>query len=514
MNPSNLLIAEKRLLNPMWRLNNLYKIVNKQGLEMLFKCNWAQQELYNNLWYCNIILKSRQLGISTFVCLLFLDRCLFNSNVSAGIIAHTLEDAQHIFRRVKFAYDNLPEELRELIKADNDTAGMLRFSNGSSLRVGTSLRSSTFQYLHISEFGKICARYPDKAQEIVTGALNTVAPGQYVIIESTAEGGSGYFFDMCKQAQDLQTAGTKLTELDYKFFFFPWYKHPDYKLCSMVEISQDLEEYFDELKSSCGIRLMSEQKAWYVKKYATQADDMKREYPSIPEESFQNSTEGLYYGKYFAKIRAEKRICNVSHDETLPVFVAMDLGFNDSTAIWFYQVSGQEVHIIDYYENSGEPFTHYLKVLKDKPYSIEKFYVPHDAKNTEYGSGLTRVRIAANHGITLNPLPKLSVQEGIDAVRNVLGKCWFDAKKCDKGIKSLEAYKKEWNERHGCWNDKPVHNFASDGADAFRYMAQSLRHSKNERDAELRHEESLLTAHHFLSPYQHPHFGNFGGGYF
>src|SRR5947207_3294102 len=142
--------AKKLFSSPHWRINNLYYIVNKQGKKIKFNLNWAQNRLYEDLWYCNIILKARQLGMSTFISLLFLDRCLFNSNVSAGIIAHTLEDSQQLFRRVKFAYDSLPESLRKAVSAENDTANMLKFSNGSSIRVGTSLRSSTFQYLHIS----------------------------------------------------------------------------------------------------------------------------------------------------------------------------------------------------------------------------------------------------------------------------------------------------------------------------------------------------------------------------
>jgi hypothetical protein len=123
-----------------------------------------------------LILKARQLGISTFVSLLFLDRCLFNSNQHTGIIAHTREDAEMLFRRVKFAYDSLPVEIKALRMANTDNARELQLSNGSTLRVGTSMRSSTLQYLHISEFGKICAKYPDKAREIVTGALNAIAP--------------------------------------------------------------------------------------------------------------------------------------------------------------------------------------------------------------------------------------------------------------------------------------------------------------------------------------------------
>src|SRR5207253_7657767 len=149
-----------------------------------FRLNWAQEELYHSMWYCNLILKARQIGLSTFICILFLDRCIFNENLSAGIIAHTMEDGQQIFRRIKFAYDNLPQELKSIVTADNDTSQMLKFSNGSSIRVGTSLRSSTMQYLHISEFGKICSQYPDKAREIMTGSLNTLGIGQYVFIES------------------------------------------------------------------------------------------------------------------------------------------------------------------------------------------------------------------------------------------------------------------------------------------------------------------------------------------
>ena len=134
-------LATKLLSDPDWRMNNLYYIIDKTGKRVKFKFNLAQRELYNDI----------QLGISTFVCILFLDRCLWNSNKAAGIIAHTMEDAEQMFRRVKYAYDNLPEDITNIISADNDTAQMLKFSNGSSISVGTSLRSSTFHYLHISE---------------------------------------------------------------------------------------------------------------------------------------------------------------------------------------------------------------------------------------------------------------------------------------------------------------------------------------------------------------------------
>ncbi|HLT41927.1 MAG TPA: hypothetical protein VKZ95_04415 [Sphingobacteriaceae bacterium] len=118
--------------------------------------------------------------------------------------------------------------------ASRDNANELRFANGSVYRVSTSLRSGTIQLLHISEFGKICREYPNKAQEIIAGALNTVQAGQFITIESTAEGREGHFYNMVKKAQDAQDRGDPLGLLDFKLFFFPWWKHPEYRLSPAV----------------------------------------------------------------------------------------------------------------------------------------------------------------------------------------------------------------------------------------------------------------------------------------
>lgn len=470
---SDLQIAIKNLSNPLWRLNNLYYIVNKQGLKVRFNLNWAQQKLYDDMWYCNVILKARQLGMSTFVCLLFLDRCLFNDNMSAGIIAHTLEDAQQMFRRVKFAYDNLPQSLRDLITAENDTTNMLKFSNGSTIRVGTSLRSSTFQYLHISEFGKICAKYPDKAQEIITGSLNTVATGQYVFIESTAEGRDGYFYDICKKAQADKQSKKELSKLEFRFHFFPWHGEPSYRIGNTPQVTDEMQTYFSHL-STCGIKLDEEQKAWYIARESTQTDGMRREYPSTPEEAWEVSHEGLYYAKQMTMVRAEKRIGFLPYDEEISVYTAWDLGYNDSTAIWFFQLHGKEIRLIDYLEGSGESLAYWLGELKKKDYVYEKHLAPHDILVHEYTSGMTRQASARKMGINLIPVPKVDLIPGIDQVRNMLSRCWFDEKKCAQGVKCLDGYKKEWDDRTGSWRSQPLHNWASHGADAFRTLATGL----------------------------------------
>lgn len=474
MTPEELKQAEKNICDPLWRLENLYWIIDKEGNRTQFKMNWAQKDLYKGLWHCNIILKARQLGISTFVSLLYLDRCLFNSNVSAGIIAHTKEDSEMLFRRVKFAYENLTPELLKLRTAKMDNARELQFNNGSLLRVGTSMRGSTLQYLHISEFGKICAKYPDKANEIITGSLNTVAAGQHIIIESTAEGRSGAYYEMCRVAQDMQDSKQPLSKLDYKFWFFPWWKEKTYSISPEgVPIPQDLRDYFNDLEQNERILLTAGQKAWYSKRAVTQGQDMKREYPATAKESFETANEGLYYGSLMTRARQEGRIRKIYLDENVPVHTAWDLGFGDSTAIWWFQLCGQEIHLLEYFEYSGEALLYYIKLLKQKDYSYGKHFVPHDAAVHEYSTGLTRIEVAAKHNIAFTLAPKLGISEGIDAVRNLLNRCWFDEEKCSQGIKALESYKRGWDDKNGCWREDPLHNAASHGADAFRVMATS-----------------------------------------
>jgi hypothetical protein len=327
-----------QLGNQRWRLNNLYTIIDKNGHPVRFKMNWAQEELYEGMHYSNIALKARQLGVTTFICVYFLDTALFNSNLRLGIIADTLPNGSAIFReKLLYSYNALPETIRRRIPTTRDSATELVLANNSSIRVGTSMRSGTLNYLHISEFGKICARYPDKAREIRTGSLNTIAPGQITFIESTAEGQEGDFFNMCEQAQAMQRMGRPLTPLDFKFFFFPWWRAPEYVLpAEGVVIPDEYVTYFDKLRDQ-GIAVTPEQRAWYVKKAQTQFEDQKREFPSTPAEAFEASLEGAYFAQEMAKAESEGRIGSHPAIAGLPVNTAWDIGVGDSTAIWFWQ---------------------------------------------------------------------------------------------------------------------------------------------------------------------------------
>jgi hypothetical protein len=177
-----------------WRLRNLYWIVDKDGRELKFQ-PWPEQERFlQNIWFRNLILKCRQRGFSTLVQLMMLDSCLFKPNISAAVIAHDKDAAEEIFRtKIKFAYDRLPEAIKQQVPLIKDAASALILANGSNLRVTTSSRSATLQWLHISEFGKICSKYPDKAEEIIIGSLPAVDQKGIICIESTAHGQEGAF---------------------------------------------------------------------------------------------------------------------------------------------------------------------------------------------------------------------------------------------------------------------------------------------------------------------------------
>lgn len=477
MKPEHLkLLRDKR-----WRLNNLYFITDKNGKRIRFRMTDEQVEYFDGMHTRNIILKARQLGFTTECCIIQLDAALFES-AKCALIAHTLPDAHRLFReKVKYAYDNLPLDIRKANPARNDASGELVFNKGGSIYVSTSFRGGTLRYLHVSEFGKICAKFPYKAREIVTGAFEAVAADCFVTIESTAEGRAGYFFDYSQSAEKQQVSGTPLGLLDWKFFFFSWWKNKDYRLDPAgVVIPQRLTDYFNELAAKHGVVTSDGQRAWYAAKEKTLGDDMKREYPSIPVEAFQQSVEGAYYAKQFAKLYAEKRIGVIPDNSHQPVMTFWDIGVGDSTAIWFVRQIGTEYHVIDYYENSGEGLRHYMKVLKDKGYTYSEHWGPHDIENREFGSDAkSRKDIAAEgyeidgqrYSIRFQVVPRTGVDDGIESAREILPLCVFDESKCEEGIGHLENYRKEWDENRGCWKDKPFHDATSHGSDAFRYFA-------------------------------------------
>ena len=193
--------------------------------------------------------------------------------------------------------------------------------------------------------------------------------------------------------------------------------------------------------------------------------------------SFTLGVEGSYYAKYIQEAKDDERIGNVPWVKQSRVFTVWDIGYGDSTAIGFYQIVGQEIHLIDYYENHGEGLAHYAKVLHDKPYIYESHYAPHDIESHSFSSGLSAKEVGSDLGIRFVTLPtlKLSLDAGIETLRGIFPRLWFDEIKCKKLIKCLENYRKEFDTKNQVYKLRPVHDWASHGADMMRYLAMAVR---------------------------------------
>jgi len=212
-------------------------------------------------------------------------------------------------------------------------------------------------------------------------------------------------------------------------------------------------------------------------------EELKLIRESIGEEAYQAEFEcsffaavkGAYYKEQLEALDAKGQIKDFPIDPTLSVTVAMDLGMNDSTALWFVQQLRDEIRVIDYYEASGKSLPEYVGLMRSKPYVIEQLIVPHDATVRELGTGLSRVETLRSIGMSnIKVLPKQTIQDGINAVRVSLPKCWFHKSNTVRGVECLRSYHKEWNEKMQTFDDKPKHDWSSHAADAARYLFLGL----------------------------------------
>ena len=197
--------------------------------------------------------------------------------------------------------------------------------------------------------------------------------------------------------------------------------------------------------------------------------------------SFEAAILGAYYGKELKLLEDAGRLTTVEYDRSLPVFTAWDLGYHDDTAIFFYQVTHSEIHVIDYYSGSGLAIEDYANAVKSKPYRYERHNLPHDARAKTLASGGKSVieQLAMHLGISkLAIVPSLSVQDGIQAARVMMPRVWFDRDNCETAVELLKQYQREWDEDKKTFRDKPRHDNTSHCADAFRMMAVAWQENK------------------------------------
>ena len=507
----------ERLADPLWRLNNLYWIENKRGSMQRFTPNVAQLRLHRHLWHRNVVLKARQLGISTYVAMLMLDRCLFTPNFHAGIIDKTLPDAEQKLEKIRFAWehlDYLPPHAGEadqalaclgyLIKQQSgcvkkgelhptaDARGRLAFANGSDVRLGTTLRGGTLQLLHVSELAHVSVHAPWRAREIRSGAINTVPAEGTIILESTHEGGRyGVNYELTSQAME-NAAKEELSPLDFRFFFMSWFDNPDYALPGRAGWTDAQAAYFEKLESECGVQLSHAQKLWYTRMERTMGAAMRQEYPSTPDEAFATGNDGAIYGAQIARLREQGRIgASFEYNPQEPLYTAWDLGLSDHTAIWLVQNYGGHVYWLNHYAANQLPLEHFAGKMREWEMSygpIAAHFLPHDAAHRDphghsYVESLAAAGISAVRVVPRTP----DIWRGINSLRGILAHSWFHrdtlqqrvnprGEKEPSGLRCLEMYRTAPAGAGGTYRETPVHDASSHSADAARMFAEALSH--------------------------------------
>lgn len=515
-NEALFLDLQKMMDSQEFRLNNLYWIENKDGELVRFQMNVAQKELYNNLHLRNEILKARQWGISTFVAMLILDTCLFNNLWSAGIVDKTLEDAKLKVDKIRLAFDKLDyvppnrtlkdlciAEIGRQIKAANPLKKkgvcFLAWENGSNIRASTSMRGGTLQLLHVSELGHIASHNPQRAQEIVSGCINTVPTNGFIFKESTHEGGKqGINYEGLRAAMS-NDKNKKLSPLDFRFFFFTWWKNPEYELDESywdqeptdndgIARRQRLTEYFQRLENQ-GIELSSRKKAWYENMEKTLNFSIKQEYPSTVEEAFEQMADrSIYASELNVAIQQGRVDAQFEPDGLLPTYVSWDLGRRDLTTMWLCQVSREgKFYILDHYAQNRQTVDHYIAVARDweARYNIKitRHIVPHDG-NVKGWDGVSFVDWMERAGLSVITLKVTrDVWAGINAARRLIGHCFFH-ERCSasirqgkdewpSGMDALGKYQTAPLGTNGVMRAEPLHDIYSHSADSFRYLAEA-----------------------------------------
>lgn len=474
---------ERYLRSKLWRLNNIYTIIDKSGNPVTFRMNYAQHVVYARarMHPRVIILKSRQQGISTLWLISFNDDALFEPYLNIGMMAQGVDEASTLLERTKFLWDHLDDDIKNFlrVKVKKDNAKSYSFTNDSNIFIRVSFRSATLQRLHISEMGKIANHSPKKAKEVKTGTLQALAIGNTGVIESTAEG-NNLFKEMWDDSVSALNAG-QLSDRDFYPVFLSWVNDPDCVESVPQAISEEHAKYFRTLEERLGIVLRDEQKYFWVQKQRELGGDIFQEYPATPEEAFTAAKDGTYYSRDYMEyvVRAGNRMPDL-YDRNVPVDVYVDIGIDDYFVLGYVQeVHGQKT-IIDEYWNNGYAIEHYIELILKQPYKVRYLNLPHDAAQRQLTAGdkygrakrldvLVREMLAGT-GIKVRVLKRQGVLEGIQATRTMLKNMRIDTK-CTYMHECLLNYSKEFDEKLEVWKQTPLHDEYSHGADVLRQIA-------------------------------------------
>lgn len=389
-----------------------------------------QKILHDSLDRFNVLICHRRFGKTVFCINELIRRALTveSSNKNFAYIAPTIKQAKNVSWDYLKQYTHCIPDMKY-----NESELKCIFPNGAKIFLfGTenpnSLRGMRFQTVVFDEVGQMPREIWD---EVVRPALSDTL-GDAIFIGTVK--GENFFTELYDKAKDLR---------NWKTFNF--------KASETCIIDQN---ELDEMRLSMGDH-----------KYAQELENCR----DIP-------VQGAYYHSAFLRVNDEKRIRHLPYDERYPVITGWDLGYNDETVVWFAQYVDDEIHLIDYYADSNKHITHYLKILKEKPYFYQYHILPHDARQKNTAAENTIEAQFKNAGFDTKVLSKTtSILQDINQVRTKLSTCVFDKKKCERGIIALKNYRSEYNERLEIYSDKPRRDRFCHTADAFRYLMLGIK---------------------------------------
>lgn len=475
----------KRLRDPIWRINNLYRIVDKKGKDIPFRPNWVQQKVihayYKKRQQRHIILKARRMGFSTLIDIIVFDGVYWSDDaLQASIVDQTQPDASEKLRtKVRFAWEKLPDFMREPLRKTNEK--QIEFNNGGTINAGKNARGGTNQLLHISEWGPIAHEDPKRSEEIKTGALPSADQGA-IFVESTFKGGKGgHFYEMIKTA--METPDEDKTEKDFRFHFFGWFEDPTNTLDGDTRIiDRETNEYLDEREAELSelygepFKFTDGQRLFYYVTKREQGIFMFREYPTVVEEAFKAPVEGAVFGEILSKIRSRGQIADFLWDRSHPVFGVMDIGWDDSTSIWLFQVIGRDVHWIWHRRRRHMTAAQMWGLVIQSEIPVSGLFLPHDGKNKNPGAGMNykeEIEKAGAQNVVILPQTRDMWAE-INAARDLMHRSYFHRTECAEGIEALEAYHTKDTSSGGVIAKEPVHDWSSHDSSAFRYGCTAL----------------------------------------
>jgi len=477
----------KYLGNKLWRINNLYSVIDKYGTPCIFRMNYAQHAVYSATRKHPriIILKSRQQGISTFWLVSYFDDAVWAPFMNIGLMAQGTDEASTLLERAKFLWDTLDQDVKNFNRAilEKDNTKEFSFNNGSTIFIRVSFRSTTLQRLHISEMGKIANNSPKRAKEVKTGTLQALARGNTGVIESTAEGKN--MFKTIWDDSVLALESGQLAPKDFYPVFLSWIDDPDCRLDIDQAIDDEAAEYFTQLEFKTGRKLDVEQKNFWIAQRRELGGDIFQEYPGTPEEAFTASRDGTFYARQFNEEVVRKGgVQRDLYDPNLPTDVYVDLGVDDYFVLLFVQWYRGKWRIVGEYWNNGYAMGHYLDHIKDSKFDVRSVRFPHDIKVRELGAsrrnGTAKTRYemvleykkAEELDWRIDVLPKASIENGIEAVRRIIPNLFIDAS-CKYTIDCFFNYSKEWDDKLQAWKRTPLHDEYSHGADVLRQLASN-----------------------------------------